>query len=150
MSAQSQDIIWRPQGPYLNCRAEEFIKLHGLSDWRELIERSTDDIEWFWQAALDFMGFQWTRSYSQLLDDSAGLPWSRWFVGGQLNIADNCLDWHMTSGKMAGSRRSAGKDQPALIWEAENGLSRTLTYERAQRDGSTRGRVLDGAWHQAW
>ncbi|MDR2737263.1 MAG: acetate--CoA ligase, partial [Gracilibacteraceae bacterium] len=47
-------------------------------------------------------------------------PWVRWFEGGQLNAAYNCLDRHLD-----GDRRT----KPAVIFEGENGGSRTLTYE---------------------
>jgi acetyl-CoA synthetase len=46
-------------------------------------------------------------------------PYAKWFVGGQLNVAYNCLDRHVT-----GPRRT----KAALIWEGEPGDSRTLTY----------------------
>ncbi|HEY9774026.1 MAG TPA: AMP-binding protein [Planktothrix sp.] len=124
----SSKIIWQPKGKYLECRVADFIKLHGLRDWQQLIERSTKDIEWFWQAAVEYMGFQWSRPYEKLLDQSKGFEWAKWFVGGQLNIVENCLDWHMMAGKTAGVRTSVGKDHPALIWEGEEGAGRQLTY----------------------
>jgi len=46
-------------------------------------------------------------------------PYAKWFVGGKLNVAYNCLDRHVTT-----SRRT----KAALIWEGEPGDTRTLTY----------------------
>src|SRR2546422_397917 len=46
-------------------------------------------------------------------------PYAKWFVGGKLNVAYNCLDRHV-----AGPR----KTKAALIWEGEPGDSRVLTY----------------------
>src|SRR5438477_271262 len=43
----------------------------------------------------------------------------RWFPDGRLNFADNCLDRHLDAGR-------GGK--PAIIWEGDDGASRTLTY----------------------
>ena len=45
--------------------------------------------------------------------------WSRWFVGGQINLAHHCLDRHARSGR---------GDHTAVIWEGEEGQSRRLTY----------------------
>ncbi|MGQ0744460.1 MAG: acetate--CoA ligase [Acidimicrobiales bacterium] len=47
------------------------------------------------------------------------LPWARWFVGGTLNVAYNCLDRHVTAGR---------GDRVAFHWEGEPGDTRTITY----------------------
>lgn len=122
------DVIWLPKGEYLNCRAADFIGKHNLRDWKHLIEKSNADTDWFWQSALEFMGFQWNKPYSQLMDSTGGFAWTKWFVEGELNIVTNCLDFHMKKGQVAGARRSVGADHPALIWEGESGAVRKLTY----------------------
>ena len=47
------------------------------------------------------------------------LPFSKWFVGGQLNVSDNCLDRHVPAGH---------GDRVAFHWEGEPGDTRTITY----------------------
>ncbi|HEY9871117.1 MAG TPA: AMP-binding protein [Candidatus Obscuribacterales bacterium] len=128
MSTTVSDVVWQPQGEYLKCRVADFMQRHGLKDWRELIRRSTEDIEWFWRSALEYLGVEWTTPYERLLDMSDGFAWSKWFVGGQLNIYDNCLGWHREKGRKAGCRQSVGAEHPALIWEGDDGASRKLTY----------------------
>ncbi len=128
MSTTMTDVIWKPTGQYLKCRAADFITQHGLKDWRHLIKRSTEDTNWFWKEAIDFMGFKWSTPYSQLMDDSKGFEWTKWFVGGKLNIVDNVLDWHQTKGQQLGSRTSVGSAHPALIWEGEEGGLRKFNY----------------------
>jgi acetyl-CoA synthetase len=55
--------------------------------------------------------------------------WTKWFVGGQMNIVDNCLDYHVsTEGKEFPNRRRVGAKHPAIIWESEEGAPRTLNY----------------------
>ena len=127
-SSASADVIWQPSGQYLESRVADFMRLHGISDWRELIERSNQDTDWFWQSAMEYMGVQWHKPYTKLMDDSKGFPWTTWFNGGELNIAANILDFHMEAGKKAGRRVAVGKDHPAMIWEGEDGRSRRLTY----------------------
>ncbi|HEY9713663.1 MAG TPA: AMP-binding protein, partial [Chroococcales cyanobacterium] len=128
MSTTVSEFIWQPKGDYLQCRVQDFMNKHGIKDWQELIKRSTDDVEWFWKSAVDYMGFQWHKPYTTLLDQSEGFPFAKWFVGGELNIAQNCLDFHQETGRKLGCRESVGKDHLAMIWEGESGESRTLTY----------------------
>ena len=54
-----------------------------------------------------------------MLDLSDGLPWARWCIGGILNIAESCL--------------RHPPDQIAVIWEGEEGATRTLTYGELSR-----------------
>lgn len=122
------EVIWQPTGEYLKCRAADFMQMHGIGDWRELVARSTSDIEWFWRAALDYMGVIWDKPYSRLLNVSGGFEWAQWFEGGELNIFGNCLLWQLEKGRRNGSRVSVGADHPAIIWEGDDGASRTLTY----------------------
>ncbi|MGD9681982.1 MAG: AMP-binding protein [Candidatus Obscuribacterales bacterium] len=128
MSMTLADVIWKPQGKYLETRVVDFMKSQGIEDWRQLIKRSTDDTDWFWTEALKYMGFKWTRDYDRIMDDSKGFPHTNWFVGGKLNIVDNVLDWHQTKGQKLGARVSVGADHPALIWEGENKKARKLSY----------------------
>jgi acetyl-CoA synthetase len=58
----------------------------------------------------------WFETWDTVLEWAP--PFSRWFTGGKLNAAHNCLDRHLdTHG-----------DKPALIWEGEPGDVRTYTY----------------------
>src|ERR1700677_3927264 len=90
-------IIWQPQDEYLKSRVADFAVQQGIeaTDWRQLINKSIEDIEWVWNFFLAFADMQWSNPYQTLLDQSKGLPWTKWFVGGQTNIASNCLDWHI-------------------------------------------------------
>jgi acetyl-CoA synthetase len=129
MSTTMTDIVWQPSGKYLNSRVADFMKVHGMKDWQELVARSQKDIEWFWSTFCQYAGIKWTRNYSHLLDRSGGIAWTKWFVDGKTNIAYNCLDWHVLDGHHhAGSRENVGKDHKALLWENEAGDRRELTY----------------------
>ena len=71
------------------------------------------------------LGLRFTHPYARVRDVSRGLPWPRWFEGGRLNFADNCVDRHLDAGR---------GEQPALIWEGDDGRSRTLTYRDLARE----------------
>lgn len=112
---------WEPYGDYLaNSRVHDFMVRHGISSWQELIERSRQDIGWFWDAALSHLEVEWTTPYEAVYDDSDGMPWTKWFPGGTLNVTHNCIDRHVRDGRGANT---------ALIWESDGGESRSATYQ---------------------
>lgn len=123
------DIIWKPTGEYLNCRVLDYMRSVGVKDVYDLVRASAEDIEWFWGTALDYCGLDWHKPYDKLLDESKGFAWAKWFVGGEMNIAANCLDYHVRNqGKVFPNRPPVGGDHTAIIWECEDGSKRQLTY----------------------
>src|ERR1700730_9498038 len=60
----------------------------------------------------------WDTPFTEVLDWS-GAPFAKWFVGGRLNVAYNCVDRHVEAGN---------GDRVAIRWEGETGGSRELTY----------------------
>jgi acetyl-CoA synthetase len=116
----SGEIAWRPTADYVNrSRLKAFIDLHGLSSYDELLARSTADPEWFWRAVLDDLSIEFFEPYTRVLDTSRGIPWTRWCVGGRMNIVHNCLDRWM--GTPVANRH-------AFRWETENGEIGHVTY----------------------
>ncbi|HWE35346.1 MAG TPA: AMP-binding protein [Isosphaeraceae bacterium] len=116
----SDRFAWTPSEEHLaRSNVARFMKKHGIPDLDGLIRRSIDDIEWFWEAIVEDLDIQFFSPYRQVLDDSAGIAWPRWFVGGTINLAYNCVDKHAQ-----GPRR----DAPAVIWEGEDGPVRSLTF----------------------
>ena len=111
---------WEPSGDYLaRSRIQDFMRSQGISSWHELIRRSQRDIGWFWDAALHHLGVEWSTPYDAVYDDSDGMPWTKWFVGGALNVTHNCIDRHVRDGRGA---------ELALIWESDDGETRLVTY----------------------
>jgi acetyl-CoA synthetase len=114
------DVAWRPSPDVIaRSRLTAFMRRHGLPDFGTLLARSTTDPDWFWRAVFDDLGIQFYEPYTRVVDLSAGAPWARWCVGGQLNAVHNCLD------KWAGTPTDS---RPAIHWEGEEGAQRTLTY----------------------
>jgi acetyl-CoA synthetase len=113
------EIVWRPSPEYIaNANVTRFMRRHGIEDFHQLVVRSQEDIEWFWDAVVDDLGIDFFDRYTQVLDASRGPAWPRWFVGGTVNLAFNCVDRHA----------SARPDASALLWEGEDGEVRRLTY----------------------
>jgi acetyl-CoA synthetase len=115
-----EEIAWRPSAEYVaGSRLKRFIDQHGFRSYAELLERSTSDPEWFWRAVLDDLGIEFFEPFTTVLDTSRGLPWTRWCVGGRMNIVHNCLD------KWMGTPVA---ERMAIHWEGEEGVTRYLTY----------------------
>ena len=112
---------WVPTRAYLrDSRIGRFMQRHGIATCAELVERANSDTRWFWSAALEDLGIEWHTSYHTLCDDSGGMPWTKWFLGGRLNIVHHCLDRHAHAGYA---------QKTALAWEGEDGCIRNITYE---------------------
>lgn len=112
-------IVWRPTSRYVdNSNMMRFMRKYGIQTLEDLTKRSTDQIEWFWDAASEDLNIEWFTPYERVLDTSKGIEWARWFIGGKLNIAHNCVDRH------AKSRR----DKTAVIWQGEDGQVKKLSY----------------------
>ncbi len=91
--------------------------------------RADADPEGFWAEMAE--GLRWMRPYERVLEWDP--PHARWFLGGRLNVADNCLDRHCE-----GPRRN----KAAIIWEGEAGDTRTLTYQQLRDDVARCANVL--------
>ncbi|MFQ5911735.1 MAG: AMP-binding protein [Nitrospinota bacterium] len=113
-------IIWEPSEDYLtHSNVGRFMDRLGITDPKVLVRRSAQEIEWFWEAALEDMGIEWHRKYNRLLDLSGGFPWAKWFIGGEINIVHNCIDRHARGGR---------RNRTAIIWEGDDGAVRKFTY----------------------
>jgi len=92
-------------------------------------------------AAADRIGFweeqardlQWETPWHTALDWSAA-PFARWFDGGKLNVAVNCVDRHVAEGH---------GDQVAYFFEGEPGDTRTITYAELLTEVSKAANALE-------
>ena len=82
----------------------------------DVYERAAQDRLGFWAEAADRL--TWTQKWDEVLDWS-NPPFAKWFVGGKLNVAYNCVDRHVEAGH---------GEQVAYHWEGEPGDIRTITY----------------------
>ena len=119
-------IVWRPSKKFAeSTRIWAFMRKHRIKTYERLIERSAKQPEWFWPAVIEDLNIEFFKKYRKLKDSSKGIPWTDWFVGGKLNIVHNCLDRHALSEK---------RHKAALIWEGENGETRTMTFQQLSFD----------------
>ncbi|HEX6234093.1 MAG TPA: acetate--CoA ligase [Jiangellaceae bacterium] len=101
--------------------SDEFAKQANAT--AELYQEAATDRLAFWERQAREL-ITWDREWDQVLDWSDP-PFAKWFVGGALNVAYNCVDRHVEAGF---------GDQVAIHWEGEPGDTRTITYADLQRD----------------
>lgn len=117
----AEAAAWRPSAADLSrSRLARAMKRWGHDDLGALHRASVDDPDWFWRAALDDLGIEFTTPWTRLADTSQGREFPRWFDGGRLNVATHCVTRHAAD--------PARADQPAVISEADSGARRALTF----------------------
>jgi acetyl-CoA synthetase len=104
---------------------EEFsaqARISSLEQYHQLCQQFQRDPQGFW-GGLAERELHWFRGWEQVLDWQP--PQVRWFVGGQTNLAYNCLDRHLSTHR---------RTKPAIIWQGEPGDVRVITYEQLHHD----------------
>ncbi len=96
--------------------------LRSFAVYKKLYDQSIKNPVRFWsQQAKQFLF--WRKPFDRVLEWKS--PHAKWFSGGKLNVAENCLDRHINNGLA---------DKPAIIFEGEPGNTRTLTYGQLHRE----------------
>lgn len=111
-----------------------FLDHCGVDSYEALVARADRDPDWFWPHVMAFHDLRFSKPYERLLDLSQGREWPRWCVGGELNIAANCLDRTL---------ERVPPDKPAILWEAEDGARRRLTYAELRAEVARCAGALD-------
>lgn len=114
------NIVWRPDAEDIEyANLTKFMRLHSIKDFEGLMRRSTSDVAWFTDAVLKFLDIQFYEPYSKVVDLSHGIQSPKWCLGGKMNIVHNCVDKYQLS---------IVSDQLAVVWEGEEGVTKSLTY----------------------
>ncbi|HEY2980689.1 MAG TPA: AMP-binding protein [Anaerolineales bacterium] len=146
------EIVWRPTKEYIErAHLTTFMRRHDIPGFDALMRRSTEDIAWFTDAVLKYLDVRFFEPYSNVVDVSEGIQFPKWCVGGKMNVVHNCVDkWveRATAGtprtqrdsgpqkKDSANSASLRSDSAALIWEGEEGATRTLTYKELHQEVS--------------
>ncbi|MFL6411726.1 MAG: acyl-CoA synthetase [Nitrososphaeraceae archaeon] len=104
----------------IHSNISHFMRKHGIADYIQLVQKSNENIEWYWNAVNEDLNLEWFKKYDQIFDSSNGIPWTRWFINGKCNIISNVIDRH-------------AKNQPdkiAYIFENEKGDIRKISYRQ--------------------
>ena len=94
------------------------LQIRNIEEYHKAYQYAVENPEAFWAEQAET--FQWRKPWDKVLDWNFEVPDIKWFIGGKLNITENCLDRHLeTRG-----------DQVALLWEANDpeAPNRSFTY----------------------
>ena len=92
--------------------------IKSMAELEKLRAEASANPEEFW-ARFAEGELRWFRKWDTVLKWEP--PHAEWFVGGKINISDNCLDRHLGTWR---------RNKAALIWEGEPGDKRTFTYQQ--------------------
>ncbi len=121
------EIVHEPSDEFVeSTNVYEFMQEHGIEDYDELIERTTGDVDWFWDEVVDYLGLEFYEDYDEVRDDSEGPQFTDWYPGGKINIAHNVVDRHAAP-------ENERRNKVACIWEGEDGEVREVTFHELQR-----------------
>jgi acetyl-CoA synthetase len=115
------DFIWRPDEDRIHsANLTRLAQRLGVDGYRELHQVSVEDPERFWPAVVEDLGLEFSEPWEQVVDTSRGIEWARWFVGGKLNLAWNCV--HRWAASELGGEEAA-------VWLSEDGGRISFTWQ---------------------
>jgi len=132
MSDEQHDTIDALMAENRKFPPSEAFRANALVRDTSLYDEAAEDDEGFWARQAGEL-LRWTKEWDTILDWR--LPDAKWFVGGELNVADNCLDRHVQAGL---------GERVAIHWEGEPGDTRTITYAELLDEVSKFSNVLKG------
>jgi len=120
------EIVWNPTSEYIaRANLTAFMREHAIKDFNALLQRSVEDVAWFTDAVLKFLDIQFYQPYSKVVDLSDGIQFPKWCVDGKMNIVHNCVDKYQAL---------TIRSQIAIVWEGEEGSTKSLTYEELYKE----------------
>ena len=93
---------------------------HGISSFEELSQKSRNDLAWFWHAVEKDVGIVWDKPYTEVLDMSKGIEWSKWFINGRTNIYKSSVEKFSNN----------DPDKIAYHFVSEDGKTSSITYSQ--------------------
>jgi len=90
-----------------------------FEDYQFIYKKSVENPEAFWsEVAEDFV---WKKKWDKILEWDFNKPEVKWFIGGKLNITENCIDRHLAT----------KANQTAILWEPNNPKdeAKNITYQ---------------------
>ena len=130
----TKEIVWTPPEEIIkNSKLTSFIQYCNLKNYDTLESKALQKPGWLWDSVIKFSDLKFYKNYEQIMDESDGIPWTKWCVGGKTNIVLNCIDRH--------------KDKELfndifIFSEKENGETSSITYQDFDKKISQVGNAL--------
>lgn len=134
---EAAEVMHEPSKEFVEqTNIYQFMQRHDIDGHEELIDRTTTDIDWFWDVLPDELGIEFYEDYETVRDDSEGPQFSNWYPGGKINIAHNVVDRHAAVD-------SPTRNKLAVLWEGENGEQRRVTFHDLHRQSNQVANALE-------
>jgi acetyl-CoA synthetase len=95
--------------------------IKSLKEYKKLAQAAESKPEAFWAKVAGEL--HWFKKWKKVLQWEP--PFAKWFIGGKINIAYNCIDRHLQTWR---------RNKAAIIWEGEPGDTRILTFQELHRE----------------
>ena len=114
------EFVWTPTHEEVeSANLTRLARRLGVEPYQDLHRISVDEPDRFWPVLIEDLGLEFSEPWSEVVNASRGVEWARWFVGGKLNVAWNCVHkW--AAGELA--------EEEAAIWHPEDGGRVALTW----------------------
>jgi acetyl-CoA synthetase len=125
-SSAGSGVVWEPSPEVIEAaNITRFMRELGTPSLEALWELARTDLPGFYRRLERHVGLAWLAPYRDIVDLSRGAPFARWFAGATYNASYGCLDRHIEAGRGA---------ETALVAEAEDGTSRSVSFEELRRE----------------
>jgi acetyl-CoA synthetase len=111
-SVMVENRVFKPSAEF-----SKTARISSMAQYKKLYDESIKHPDKFW--GREASELTWQTKWKKVIEWKA--PFAKWFVGGKLNVAENCVDRHLLTHR---------KNKAAIIWEGEPGEVRTLTYQQ--------------------
>jgi len=111
-----ENRVFKPAGDF-----SKSARIQSMAEYQAKWKHSVQHPELFWAAEASEL--HWQERWTKVLHWNE--PFAEWFVGGKINVSENCIDRHI-----AGPRRN----KAAIIFEGEPGEKRIITYQQLHRE----------------
>jgi len=130
----TKEIIWTPPEEIIkNSKLTSFIRYCNLKNYDTLEAKALQNPGWLWDNVIKFSDLKFYKNYEQIMDESGGVPWTKWCVGGKTNIVLNCIDRHKDKDLF---------NDTFIFAEKENGETSSITYQDFDKKISQVGNAL--------
>ena len=121
MSKESIDVLSTEKRTFPPSKEfSEKAHIKSIKEYEKLYKKSVEDPDGFWGEMAEKQ-LSWYKKWDKVSEWDFEKPEIKWFINGKLNATYNCLDRFMNT---------PVKNKAAIIWEADDGESKTFTYQQ--------------------
>ena len=93
--------------------------IKSMAEYQALYDKSVKDPDSFWAEQANIL--DWSKKWDSVSEWNFDKPEIKWFIGGKLNVTENCIDRHLKTWR---------RNKAAIIWEGDDGSYRSFTYQQ--------------------